>query len=107
MELEAIKAAIKALKPLAGQGKPRPSISFVLGPRKDTGIWTAIRALGGRAESTLYEYEDREPLVIESMDIQVDGVEVRIQRTRPPVAEEIESKRGTYTQASSFQVSTV
>lgn len=107
MELEQIKQAVEHLALLVGEGMPRPQISFVLLQSKEEGIWNAILALGGAPSCALYEYPARESRVIESMSVEIDGVEVRIQRNRPPTTGDMESKTNTDRHETVFVVSDV
>lgn len=109
MELEQIKSAIEHLALLAGEGRPKPRLSFVqVGEQdNDVTVWNAILALGGEPSCALYEYPDKTSTVIESMGVEKDGVEVRIQRSRPPAMAELESKTNTDRHETAFVVSDV
>lgn len=86
-----IDAAVAALAPLA---ESRPTISFVFTEASpdEAGIFKTILGMGGSTRATLYEADGQEPYVIESVELEREGVKVFCQFSRP--ARDSDRKRG-------------
>lgn len=85
-----IDAAAACLAPLAGS---RPTISFTFieaAPDKEN-IFEIILGMGGKVRATLYEVDGEEPYVIESVELERDGVKVYCQFSRPARASDRKS----------------
>jgi len=88
-----IDAAMACLAPLA-ECRPTISFSFIEAAPDEQNIFKTIVGMGGTARATLYEHEDgQEPYVIESVELERDGVMVRCQFSRP--AKPSDRKRGS------------
>jgi len=98
---ESIEAAIAALQSV---GIFHPTISLVLGRDEDEPhpAWDAIKAMGGRPESTLYRHLERDPYVIDSLRLFVGDVEVSIQQGREPTEAEKERTDITHNHNQAF-----
>lgn len=87
-----IDAAAAALAPLA-ESRPTISFAFIEEAPDEQNIFETILGMGGKAHATLYEVEGEEPYVIESVELERDGVKVYCQFSRPARASD--RKRGS------------
>jgi len=86
-----IEAAAACLAPLA-DSRPTISFTFIEAAPDEQNVFETIVGMGGTARATLYEEEGREPYVIESVELELEGVKVFCQFSRPAKASD--RKRG-------------
>lgn len=90
--LVALDEAVRALAPLAGEGKANVEIAFVGIEGQEVPAWGALIEMGARPQAVRYEHPGQEPYVIESASVRLGGIEIRAQFSRPAYPEDRPAK---------------